>query len=440
MGKVIFIGLVIGLLLIANTCIDGKLRDRENAKCDAVNQISAAAGNSFIIKDIYVEIPYTHTYTYKTNSGTTREEKVKGTITFPATSIIYDAKLQTQMRTIGIYSSPIYTGNIKLDCVFDINIPENINGYEYFPEKATARIAIKEKSIISQPTFNLNEVSSEVSFAKSNKTDKNSDKQSELISSFICKNGKNTLSTTIDIRGARKFQVMLTSTQTKLSVKSDWTSPGFSYYDYLPDSYEITDEGFTASWYLPFSSTEERHYIGFDYIQSVDIYMMLNRAIDYGFLFIIVPFIVLFLFDVFLRTNFHPLHYLLSGAASVIFFLLLLSFSEHIDFALAYLISALASGLLVSFYVAAVTRRKLLGCSMCGVFVLLYGYLYFSLKSEDYALLIGSLFSFIVLAVIMVITRKVDWNNFGSLNNLNKIKEQNKSDLSPENNSDLIEQ
>ena len=114
---------------------------------------------------------------------------------------------------------------------------------------------------------------------------------------------------------------------------------------------------------------------------------------------------------------------------------MLLSLSEHINFDWAYIISAIGSALLVSLYVASVTERFLLGFSMCGVFVMLYGYLFFSLKSEDYALLIGSIFAFVILAVIMFLTRKVDWNSFGFSN-----KNNEPSDLPAVSKSDLIEQ
>lgn len=421
-GKVIFIGLVICILLIAKLCISGKLSDREKAKDHAVYQISEAAGDIFSLNEIYVTIPYTYTNSYKNDKGELVQEKLEGSKTFSASSINYDGTLNTQMRTIGIYSAPIYTGKIKIDCIFDIDIPENKDGYIYYPDKASAKIAIKEKSIMNQPVFILNNLQKDVFF------------DSELTSVFLCKEGKNTFSTTLEIRGARKFKVKLTSSQANLKINSDWPSPGFSSFDYLPDVHNITNEGFTASWNLPFNSTKQVNYIGFDYIQPVDIYTMLHRAIDYSFLFIIVPFIVLFLFDVFLRTNFHPLHYLLSGAASVIFFLMLLSLSEHIPFGLAYIISAIGSGLLVSLYVASVTEKFSLGCSMSGIFALLYGYLYFSLKSEDYALLIGSIFTFIILAAIMFITRKVDWNSFGGTNTNNVVD----STLSAAPKSDLI--
>ncbi|MBO5236255.1 MAG: inner membrane CreD family protein [Spirochaetaceae bacterium] len=423
-GKLIFIGLVIGVLLIANLLIGGKLNDREYEKQKAVAQISQAAGGSFSLGEIYVAIPYTHTYSVVSTDGKEVECVENSVKKIPALSIDYKTKINTQMRTLGIYSSPVFNGTVDINCVFDISIPKNEDGYKYFPEKATMEIVLSEKSLVSKPVFLVNNSKQEVSYLVSDSYYYNI-----LSSTFHCYEGKNTLDTILEIRGAEAFKVMLTSSESKVSVESDWISPGFSNYDYLPDVYDITDQGFSASWNLPFCSPEGKNYVGFDLVQTVDIYKMVHRAISYGFLFIIVPFIVLFLFDVFMKINFHPLHYLLSGAASVIFFLLLLSFSEHINFTLAYVISSLASGILVSFYVASVTNRVFVGFSMLGVFALMYIYLYFSLQSEDYALLIGSLFVFTILACVMFITRKVDWNNLVIF----QRKDKNQDDSSKEN-------
>ena len=132
--------------------------------------------------------------------------------------------------------------------------------------------------------------------------------------------------------------------------------------------------------------------------------------------------IVLFLYELFMKIQLHVMHYLLCGAASIVFFLLLLSVSEHISFGAAYLVSSCASGLLTSSYVAAITKQFKTGIGMSGVFLLLYGYLFFSLKSEDYSLLIGSIFVFIIIAALMFFTRKIDWNNLGK-NNLKSQEE-----------------
>jgi inner membrane protein len=43
----------------------------------------------------------------------------------------------------------------------------------------------------------------------------------------------------------------------------------------------------------------------------------------------------------------------------------------------------------------------------------LYGYLYVLLTNEDYALLIGSIGLFIALALVMLLTRRIDWYAIG---------------------------
>ena len=103
------------------------------------------------------------------------------------------------------------------------------------------------------------------------------------------------------------------------------------------------------------------------------------------------------------------MHYLLSGAATVLFFLLLLAISEHCMFEPSYVIAALAASVTVSLYLISITKKYTLGIIMMLIFVLLYSFLYFSLRSEDYALLLGSIFAFSILVGIMYVTRKVDW-------------------------------
>ena len=66
---------------------------------------------------------------------------------------------------------------------------------------------------------------------------------------------------------------------------------------------------------------------------------------------------------------------------------------------------------------ALTVRNALLGgrrAAIVGTGVaLLYGYLYVLLMNEDYALLIGSVGLFAILATIMFATRRVDWYGAG---------------------------
>jgi inner membrane protein len=104
------------------------------------------------------------------------------------------------------------------------------------------------------------------------------------------------------------------------------------------------------------------------------------------------------------------------GAALALFYLLLLSLSEHVGFALAYLLSSAACVGLIAFYVSHVLRSPRRGLGFgCGLAVL-YGCLYGLLSADDYALLMGSLLLFAVLAAVMILTRKVNWSAIGAAN------------------------
>jgi inner membrane protein len=109
----------------------------------------------------------------------------------------------------------------------------------------------------------------------------------------------------------------------------------------------------------------------------------------------------------------HPIQYGLVGLSLAIFFLLLLSLSEHLGFTLAYSLSAAACVSLIAYYVAHAIGDRKLGALFGGAIASLYALLYAILSAEDYALLIGSLLVFGVLGVIMVLTRKVNWTQFG---------------------------
>jgi inner membrane protein len=149
-------------------------------------------------------------------------------------------------------------------------------------------------------------------------------------------------------------------------------------------------------------------------IDPIDIYTQVDRASKYGILFVVLTFVGFGLFELIKRLPIHPLQYLLVGLALAIFFLLLLSLSEHIDFRAAYGIAAVACIGLQFVYLSGVLRSWLRAGGFAVMLTSLYGVLYGLLVSEDNALLMGSLLLFGILAAIMWITRKVDWYELGS--------------------------
>jgi inner membrane protein len=144
-------------------------------------------------------------------------------------------------------------------------------------------------------------------------------------------------------------------------------------------------------------------------LTPIDPYKLSDRATKYGILFVVLTFGGFFLFEMMKELPIHPVQYLLVGFGLAIFFLLLVSFSEHISFTLSYLIASVACIGLLTFYLSYVLRSVTRGLGFGAMLTSLYAAVYGLLISEDNALILGSLMLFAVLAVVMVITRKVDW-------------------------------
>jgi len=148
---------------------------------------------------------------------------------------------------------------------------------------------------------------------------------------------------------------------------------------------------------------------GAQFLSILDAYRYVERSIKYGVLFFVLVFTAFFLFEVTARQKRHPFQYLMVGAALCLFYLLLLSISEFIGFSWAYLIAAVASTLLISwycrFFLGSGVRTFMIGAGLAGVYL----FLYITLRQQDYALLMGAIALFVVLTIVMYVTRKVDW-------------------------------
>ncbi len=213
---------------------------------------------------------------------------------------------------------------------------------------------------------------------------------------------------------------------------SRWTSnfphPSFQG-NWLPAERVVSAEGFEAQWKIPFLGRSfpqawidsanlrdsiERSTFGVDFVNPVDHYRMAERSVKYAGLFILLTFAALWLFEVRAGVRVHPIQFLMLGAALCLFYLLELSLSEHLAFPLAFAIASLAIVGMVMAYGVVVLRGLKRALAIGSGVALLYVYLYVLLVNEDYALLFGSIGLFVILALIMYATRRVDWYAVGA--------------------------
>jgi inner membrane protein len=242
-------------------------------------------------------------------------------------------------------------------------------------------------------------------------------------------NAPHSFSVEFTLNGSGTLAFAPLAVQTSVRLKSPWADPSFTGA-FLPTEREVTPAGFSALWKIPYYGRDysqqwtclaeqatidtdkiEHSCFGVDLVTPVDSYRSVERATKHGALFITLLFTAFFLFEVLASLRLHTLHYLLVGAALCLFYLGLLSLSEFIAFGAAYLAAATASTLLIGLYCRSIlrsgTRSLLITAALTGI----YGFLYFVLQMQDYALLAGTAALFTVLAVVMYATRKVDWSN-----------------------------
>ena len=227
--------------------------------------------------------------------------------------------------------------------------------------------------------------------------------------------------------GSRSLQFLPMGRQTTVKLTAPWPDPSF-VGAYLPESRKITQSGFEATWSVPyFGRSYPQQWLlgnaekvapqdalnasafGVDLFLPVDAYQKTERSLKYGVLFLLLTFLTFFLYEVFNPFSLHPLQYLLVGSALCLFYLLLLSISEHAPFGLAYMVASAATVALIGGYSAAILRGKLRALGTAAALAALYGYLYVLLQLEDYALLLGSVGLFAILTLVMYVTRRIDW-------------------------------
>lgn len=234
----------------------------------------------------------------------------------------------------------------------------------------------------------------------------------------------------MSLRGMGSLSFLAMADVATTSMRSDWPHPEFIGAS-LPRQRDISDAGFSASWSSSRYSSQGTDVLmdcldnasceglwaaasGVQFIDPVDVYLQSERSLKYAMLFIGLSFITFFIFEHLTHLRIHPIQYAFVGLAIAVFYLLLISLAEHIAFHWAYLIAVLSCSALILFYVRYMLRSFRSAALFCTMLVSLYAVLYVIVQAEDFALLMGSILVFGVLATLMYVTRRIDWYRLGS--------------------------
>lgn len=227
----------------------------------------------------------------------------------------------------------------------------------------------------------------------------------------------------VTLRGSEALEFYPFGQTTTVDMTSNWGSPSFNGA-YLPENHEIGNKKFHAQWKvlgltrsLPkhwegdrsFTVEMEESQFGVDLHMPLQNYQLNTRSVKYSLLFILLTFATMFFVEIVYKIRFHPMHYGMTGAGLILFYLLLLSISEHIGFGWAYCVAGVSTVVTISMYVLGVTKLKKSAAIVLVQLSLLYGFLFVLLQQEDFALVSGAAGLWLILVIIMYVTRGVDW-------------------------------
>lgn len=228
----------------------------------------------------------------------------------------------------------------------------------------------------------------------------------------------------LKLKGSHNISFIPVGKTTSLNLQSTWKDPKFDG-SFLPSTREVSESGFQAQWKIlelnrnfpqswvqgTLSTALSESSFGVELLSPMDDYKKSNRSTKYAIMTIGLTFLMFFLVEILGKKNIHPLQYAMVGIAICLFFILLISLSEHIHFNVAYALSSLAIITLICLYSISLLQRLnyvlILGLILSGSF----GFLFITINSQDYALLMGSVGLFIILGTTMYLTRKIDWYN-----------------------------
>ena len=452
--RLIIVIFLILLLQIPTAMLQGIISERQNLKAEATQGITSTWGTQQLVVGPKLIVPYVK----KVEEGDKVKSIQKHGVFLPETLNI-NTTLDSKTRYRGIFEVPVYDGDINLTGKFarpDL-APWGVQAEDVQWDKAELVVEISDSHAIKnqvQLAWNQKKIEFQPGLGKFprtgsnqttplvpqtrtgsvapvplpvNNTDFSSGIHARLNGNMTGQNFDFTIP--LKLSGSERIKVAPLGQLSQVNMKGNWENPSFQGR-WLPVEREINSEGFSAKWEIPALGRNypqswnqdapvkpervDQSAFGVDLLSPVDNYRLSQRSIKYNFLFLILMFAIFWMFELIAKLRVHPLQYLIVGVAMSLFYLLQLALSEHVGFQTAYMVASAGVTLLITGYSVAILSAKRRGGIVGVVQVALYVYLYVVLANQDYSLLIGSLGLFVFLAIVMYLTRRVNWFDVGA--------------------------
>lgn len=412
--KIFVIGVLALILFVPAMIAESYIAERKSRRDKVVKEISEKWGASQIIKGPVIILPL---------KSKPDVDKVDSQIVILPEKLDIVGNLKTVVRYRSLFQAVLYNAKISISGNFVIPTLKEIgtNEKHIMWDKASINVGISDlRGIRENVTFDIDSVKIKANPGISYRAidGKGISGQLDPIKAEQSLN----FSFELDLNGSEELQFTPAGRTTTLKLASAWSSPSFNG-EFLPVTRKITDKGFEAEWkvlhlnrnfpqfWFAGAYSFQKSSFGLKLKLTADIYQKNMRITKYAILFLIFTFAAFFFSEIFHKRRFHPIQYFLVGSAIVIFYSLLLSFSEHITFNIAYILSAGIITIVISMYSALITQSLKFPATIGGILFVLYGYLFVILQMSDYALLTGSIGILGVLVLVMVLTRHIDWYN-----------------------------
>lgn len=447
--KLLLVGVLAVLMGVPALMVFGLVWDRSSRADSVMNEVAYDAGGVQVVHGPMLIVPVRepHFVPAVVASGQTvgvptpvteaarPAGSVPGRIEWQRRAIVIfpdmlriDADMAVELRRRSIFEVPVYTTALDIDFAFDrLELPPLVEGSEVLWSEARIAVAFGDvRGIRENITLTYGEDEAGAMFEPGLGDDVAGQPFAAAVSvpteGRIAPGRAANLNMRVSLGGGRSLRFAAVGRQTDVSLTSNWPHPSFQG-QFLTTENEVREDGFEARWSVPYlarslrqsmwseglgygalSSTE----MGVDLVLPGSPYQRVGRALKYAVMFVGFVFFGFFLFEAASSKRVHAAQYVLVGAAQVVFYLLLLAFAEQFDFNSSYAGAAGATVLLTALY-ASFTFGLLRGFAALLIFAAIYGLLYVLMMQEDYALLIGSVTAFLAIALMMILTRNVDW-------------------------------
>lgn len=422
--KLLGIGFILLLLLIPIEMVRDIINERQYFQTDVQNEITATWGHAQTIEGPILTVPYEVTSFIRTTDNKTEEIKTKNFAHFLPETLDYSGVLDIDTLHRGIYSVNVYTAKMKIAGTFLEQTVEEWQdeNVEILWDKCQISIGIPDQRGVQEELF-LNWNDKKVAFTSGIKYHgliKEGVSAPIDLSDSTSRNAAFNLD--LELRGSGRFGLSPLGKVSTAKISSTWKDP--KYYGEFPPDYrnDPNESGFEATWkilhlnrsipqsFTDVNFTTDQFIYGVEIFEEVGEYRKTERSAKYAVLFIALTFVTFFFIQIIRKVQLHALQFIIVGLALCLFYVLLLSLSEYIGFNWAYLVAASAVVLQITWYVRHIFESTRLSLIVFFILSLLYFFIFTLVQLANYSLLMGSIGLFLVMGVLMYMSRKLDWS------------------------------